>query len=164
MKTPSASRFYYEFTVCSANLPWIHYLLHDFTMNSISISRFHYLFRESIFSTLSVSRYLFIHYSIAICFVNSLYIRNQFRGFSLNQLLFPRINSEFIIYFANPIWIWSLLANLLRIMTRLNSEKPFFPVDIFWVPDSINDAESNDIKILTWFPGNSILEILIKIA
>ena len=31
------------------------------------------------------------------------------------------------------------------------------------VLDSVSDAESHDIKILTWFPGNLILEILIKI-
>ena len=30
------------------------------------------------------------------------------------------------------------------------------------VSDSVNDADSDDIKILTWFPGNSILEISIK--
>ena len=30
-----------------------------------------------------------------------------------------------------------------------------------WI--SVNDAESNGIKILTWFPGSSILEISIKI-
>ena len=28
--------------------------------------------------------------------------------------------------------------------------------------DSVSDAESHDIKILTGFPGNPILEILIK--
>ena len=42
----------------------------------------------------------------------------------------------------------------------------FFPVEIFSGPntvtDSVSDAESCDIKILTWFPGNPILEILIK--
>ena len=31
------------------------------------------------------------------------------------------------------------------------------------VSDSVNDAESNDIKILTWFQGSSILEISIQI-
>ena len=40
-------------------------------------------------------------------------------------------------------------------------------MDIFRDPnrlfDSINDAESHDIKFLTGFPGNPILEILIKI-
>jgi len=39
-------------------------------------------------------------------------------------------------------------------------------VDIFRGPnrlfDSVSDAESHDIKILTGFPGNPILEILIK--
>ena len=32
-----------------------------------------------------------------------------------------------------------------------------------WVSDSVNDAESNDIKILTRSPASSILEISIKI-
>ena len=32
------------------------------------------------------------------------------------------------------------------------------------VSDSVNDADSNDIKISTLFPGNSILEISIKIC
>ena len=50
---------------------------------------------------------------------------------------------------------------------RLNSEKlNFFPVDIFHGPnrlfDSVSDTESHDIKILTGFPGNPILKILIK--
>ena len=39
-------------------------------------------------------------------------------------------------------------------------------MDIFRSPnrlfDSVSDAESRDIKILTGFPGNPILEILIK--
>ena len=39
-------------------------------------------------------------------------------------------------------------------------------MDIFRRPnrlfDSVSDAESHDIKILTEFPGNPILEILIK--
>ena len=39
-------------------------------------------------------------------------------------------------------------------------------MDIFRGPnrlfDSVSDAESHDIKILTRFPGNPILEILIK--
>ena len=42
----------------------------------------------------------------------------------------------------------------------------FFPVHIFPNPnrdsDSVKNSESNDIKILTRFPGNPILEILIK--
>ena len=53
-------------------------------------------------------------------------------------------------------------------MDRLNSEESiFFPVDIFRGPnrlfDSVSDAESHDIKILTGFPGNPILEISLKI-
>jgi len=39
-------------------------------------------------------------------------------------------------------------------------------VDIFRAPnslfDSVSDTESHDIKILTGFPGNPILEILLK--
>ena len=39
-------------------------------------------------------------------------------------------------------------------------------MDIFRSPnrlfDSVSDAESDDIKILTGFPGNPILEILMK--
>ena len=39
-------------------------------------------------------------------------------------------------------------------------------MDIFCGPnrlfDSVSDAESHDIKILTGFPGNPILEILMK--
>ena len=39
-------------------------------------------------------------------------------------------------------------------------------MDIFRGPnrlfDSVSDAESHDIKILTGFPGNLIIEILIK--
>ena len=39
-------------------------------------------------------------------------------------------------------------------------------MDIFRGPnmsfDSVSDAESHDIKILTGFPGNLILEVLIK--
>ena len=50
-------------------------------------------------------------------------------------------------------------------MIRLNFEELFFPVEIFRCPnrlfDSVNDAESHDIKILIRFPGNPILEILI---
>ena len=45
-------------------------------------------------------------------------------------------------------------------------EANFFAVMIFCSPnrfsDSVRDAESHDIKILTEFPGNPILEILIK--
>ena len=45
-------------------------------------------------------------------------------------------------------------------------EAKYFPVDIFRIPnslfDSVSDAESRDIKSLTRFPGNRILEILIK--
>ena len=52
-------------------------------------------------------------------------------------------------------------------MCRLNSEEPiFFHVHIFPNPnrdsDSVKNSESDDIKILTRFPGNAILEILIK--
>ena len=51
-------------------------------------------------------------------------------------------------------------------MNRLSSEELFFPVDVFRGPnrlfDSVSDAESHDIKILTRFPGKPILEILIK--
>ena len=40
-------------------------------------------------------------------------------------------------------------------------------MDIFRSPnrlfDSVSDVESHDIKILTGFPGNPILEILVKI-
>ena len=39
-------------------------------------------------------------------------------------------------------------------------------MDIFRAPnslfDSVSDTESHDIKILTGFPGNPILEILLK--
>ena len=41
-------------------------------------------------------------------------------------------------------------------------------MDIFRGPnrlfDSVSDAESHDIKLLAGFPGNPILEILIKIV
>ena len=52
-------------------------------------------------------------------------------------------------------------------MCRLNSEEPiFFHVHIFPNPnrdsDSVKNSESDGIKILTSFPGNAILEILIK--
>ena len=50
---------------------------------------------------------------------------------------------------------------------RLNSEELFFPVEIFSSPntvfDSVSDAESRDIKFLTWFHWNPTLEFLIKI-
>ena len=45
-------------------------------------------------------------------------------------------------------------------------EAKFFPVNIFRIPnslfDSVSDAESRDIKSMTRFRGNSILEILIR--
>ena len=53
-------------------------------------------------------------------------------------------------------------------MVRLNSEKLIFPVEFFSNPRSdskwVSNSESVDIKILTWFPGNLVLEILIKIC
>ena len=51
---------------------------------------------------------------------------------------------------------------------RLNSEKLFFLCGDFFSPnilsDSVSDAKSHDIQILTEFPGKPILEILIKIC
>ena len=62
------------------------------------------------------------------------------------------------IYFCNQILMHELAEF---------REANFFLVKIFCslnrVSDSVNDADSNDTKILTWFPGSSILEISIKI-
>ena len=111
------SRFYYESTIYFGNSLWIRYLFRDFTMDSLSFSRNHceftFYFENISFcfaislNSLSVS---LIHYSIAICLVNSLYIKNHFRGFSLKEILFSRINSEFIIYFPNSTWICYLYS------------------------------------------------------
>ena len=117
MNSLSASWFLFESTIYFVISLWIHYLFREFPMNSQSTSRYyyeftiliakslcsHFLFRESTFNTLSDSRNIslislsvsLIHYEIAIYFVKS-----------LKSTIFPRINSEFIIYFANSIWIW----------------------------------------------------------
>ena len=51
-------------------------------------------------------------------------------------------------------------------MVGLNSEELIFPLDIFRGPnmlfDSVRNAESHDIQILTGFPGKPILEIWMK--
>ena len=51
-------------------------------------------------------------------------------------------------------------------MLRLNSEKHFFPVDIFRCSNGLfyseSDAKYHDIKILSLFPGNPFLKILIE--
>ena len=89
IKTLSASRFHYEFSVFSVNLPKIHYLFRDFTINSLSISRFHYEFTIHLancpwihfFSrfhfdfTISIPKSLSFspnHYELTICFAISL--------------------------------------------------------------------------------------------
>ena len=66
--------YHCEYTIFFENLLWIHYLSRDISLNSLSVS--------------------LNHYKIAIYFVNLLYIENQFRGFGLNQLFSPRINSD----------------------------------------------------------------------
>ena len=47
-------------------------------------------------------------------------------------------------------------------------ESHLYPVEIFCSPnmvsDSVENFESYDIKFITWFPGNPILKILIKIC
>ena len=54
-----------------------------------------------------------------------------------------------------------------KIIYRLNSEKLFFPVDIFHnqnrLLESVSDAGSHDIKILPRSFENRIVEIFIKI-
>ena len=111
------SGIHFEYTICFAYFLWIHHL----TINLLSFSRNHceftfffenpllmkYLFRDISLNSLFV---WVIHYRIAVCFLNSLYIKNHSRGFGLNQLFFPRINSEFIVYVANPIWICPLVS------------------------------------------------------
>ena len=116
----SASWFLYEFTICFANSPWIHYffancfwihyLLRDFllnilffleiTLNSLFFAKslwIHYLLRdESIFSS--------IHFELTICFVILLGIHYLFRESTLNPLFLPN-QYERTICFAIPLWI-----------------------------------------------------------
>ena len=64
--------------------------------------------------------------------------------------------------------IFSSFFDVIINVYRLNSEKLFFVVDIFRgsnrLFDSVRDAESHDVQILTGFPENLILEILKKIV
>ena len=108
---------HFELTICFATSLWIHYLIPEMTINSRFFSQFHFKF------TIVFARSLYIHYrfrEFTLCFANSLWNRyllreftihqKSFRGFGLNQLLFPRINSDFIIYFTNSIWICSFYS------------------------------------------------------
>ena len=47
MNLRSASRFFYEFTICFPNSPWIPYLFCDSTMNSLAITRIHEEFTKN---------------------------------------------------------------------------------------------------------------------
>ena len=122
---------HYGFTICYAISLWTHYLFYDNTINTLSASRFYYKFTMDTLLisqihfkfTIFFAKSLYIHYrfrEFTICFANSLlncYLfreftihQKSFRGFGLNQLLFPRINSDFIIYFTNSIWICSFYS------------------------------------------------------
>ena len=142
----SVSQLVYENTICFTILLWIHCLFRKLTLNSLSIASFHYeftiyfaisllihlLFRGSIFNTvcfvislnsLSVS---LIHYSLLFVswipytsetiFADSAWIIYCFRESTLNSLSISRPQFESDLF----------IANLLRIMTKLNSEKLFF--------------------------------------
>ena len=114
MKSLSASRFHYIFTVCFENSAWIHFF-RQITMNPLSASNWiHYRFREF---TICFAYWLLNRYF----FVNSLYIKNNFRGFGFNMnfpwihycfrditmssLSATRFYYEFSIYFANSVRI-----------------------------------------------------------
>ena len=84
----SASRFFYRFTICLANSPWINYLFRAFTINSLSFSRSLYEF--AIFYANSRR----IHYEITIFFAISLGNHNVFREFTMNTLSISRIHLE----------------------------------------------------------------------
>ena len=120
---------HYGFTICYAISLWTHYLFYDNTINTLSASRFYYKFTMD---TLLISQIHFkftivfarslsvslIHCEIAICYVNSLYIKNHFvdsawinycfRESTLNSLSISRTQFESALF----------IANLLRIMTH----------------------------------------------
>jgi len=79
MNELSISWFYYEYTICLANLLWIYYLLREYTKNSLSASRF--------------------HYEYTICLSNSPWIHYFFRDINMNSLSTSRFLFEFILFF-----------------------------------------------------------------
>ena len=80
----SASRFFYEFTICSANSRWINYIFRDFTINSLS----HYE------NTICYAYSRRIHYKFPIFFAISLGIHYLLREFTMNTLSISRIHLE----------------------------------------------------------------------
>ena len=106
------SEIYFKYSVCYANFLWIHYL---FTL-SISWIYFKFTFY---FAISFLNHYLFRLFTMKSLFISCIHFTSKIIFFGLLQLLFPRINSEFIIFFSRTQFESALvLANLLRIITH----------------------------------------------
>jgi len=86
------SEIYFKYSVCYANFLWIHYL---FTL-SISWIYFKFTFY---FAISFLNHYLFRLFTMKSLFISCIHFTSKIIFFGLLQLLFPRINSEFIIFF-----------------------------------------------------------------
>ena len=89
------ARFHYDYSIYFGNSLLVHYLFCEFPLNSQSASRFYYEFTV-VFAKSLLNRYLYREFTIH---------KKSFSWIRIESTFFPRIISEFNIYFANPIWI-----------------------------------------------------------
>ena len=141
MNLRSALRFFYEFTICFANSPWIHYLFRDSTMNSLANTRIHeeftiffaillgdhHRFRIFTMNTLSISQihlesiFPRIHYFFAISHWN----HNLIPEITIDSLSFSRNQFEFTFSFEISQWIHCLF--------RKSTLNPGFFAKSLWI-------------------------------
>ena len=139
MNSLSASRFHYEFTICFANSPWIHYLFRRITMNFLSFSLFHckntIFFRDF---TIDFTNFLWIHNLLREFTLNSHLLwdftinSSSFSLITLNSLSFSRTHYLFRgftlnpLFFAKPLWIrYEITMRSLWIHYRLRDSSFF---------------------------------------
>ena len=87
----SFSRIHYEFTICSTNSRWLHYLSRDWHYYFAQSMRIYYLFPD--------------FWMNSHCSAESLWIYSLFHKLIMFLLSFTRRQYEYTICYAKSLWI-----------------------------------------------------------
>ena len=172
VNTLTASRFYYVFTICSANSPCIRIHLESFSQihyeynicftNSLSNSRMN---EEFTMNSLSFSRF---HFELTILFPKSLWMHYCFREINMNSQSASRFYYVFTICSANSPWIHypflGITLNLLSFSLHHCENTIYFAISL-WIHYIFRESRivKSDIFLRTQFESALFIANLLRI-